>query len=916
MNPEKKILFDIKHLECGYPNKENKNEIPGIPKVLQVGSLKIYKGEFVVLLGNSGSGKSTLLETLGLMANRIIGGDVEFYQGTDVKPVYYLDGLWKNKVGGQGQVPVNTDEITRIRRANFNFIFQENNLMPNFTNSENIVIADLIDIKKDRKGSYHASKEELKRVNLPPEFGDKYPQNISGGERQRVAFARATLPECNVLFGDEPTGNLDEKNADDLMGIIKNNVNDDQGKTAIIVSHNIELSLKYADRIILLTPVKNNTCYEIIEGHILVKTANGKGKWVWDKISVNDKNLDEKSHHDKIKEEIKLLLKNGPAGKLKNKPDEIEVKKSLLINLMTWFGLWLMKVTFGFEKGLPKGQQKNPHQKDNGKGGKIKLPRPFAELFLQKECGQLIGKGNRNFFVFAFAIFVTLMIIGLASGQLNELRKEMNDPFVNTVDVLHKGGSAQGRIDAILDGLMGDSIRSQFGIDTIYKYNTFSFPFVDYSGAGEKMTYLDGRTIPFNDPILNKIMDAENNPTGRKFNSPHETGIIITRDMLKKLGYDAQTGFLPFPRKQGGVYYDVLLPVLAIVDRIPESKYIGKNYFLCTPNFYDNYRKLGTGFLIPENERLKLLLSTGATEFNQPAGGFFGGCSRLPSGHDDVLDETFIKAFETTIGEALAQLDEPDGKKFTYSLYTEPTYISGISHAIEITVTRTPRFSGFAQQQAFFEMLVRQEPVKRFLKENKGSRVYQTYFSNTTRKPYQYGRDNIAINFEDAKKIREFADEFKKRTGLELDDAKVENMHTFYKVSRMTNTILVILIAFSVLALMLYISNLTNMHLYKIRKNIGTLKAFGTEVHTIFQVLMVTFVTVSLLLPGILVIALEIFFSLTGILSFSLISQGDAPLFTGLTVALIYTGAYIVYYFARKKYFALNPSDLIYSREG
>ena len=916
MNPEKKILFNIKHLECGYPNKENKDAPPGIPKVLQVGPLKIYKGEFVVLLGNSGSGKSTLLETLGLMANRIIDGDVEFYPGTDTEPVNYLDGLWKNKVGGQGQVPVDTDKITRIRRGNFNFIFQENNLMPNFTNSENIVIADLIDNTKERKSSYGASKEELISVNLPPEFGDKYPQNISGGERQRVAFARATLPKCNVLFGDEPTGNLDEKNADDLMGIIKKKVNEDQDKTAIIVSHNIELSLKYADRIILLTPAKNNTCYEIIEGHVLIKKAvNDIEKWVKYKNGTDHKHVKEETLSE-IREEIKFLLENGSTSKLKNTPVEKKVKKSLLISLMTGLGLWLMKVTFGFEKGLPKGQHENPHQKDNGNGGKIKLPRPFAKLFLEKECGQLVGKGNRNFFVFAFAIFITLMIIGFANGQLNELRTEMNDPFVNTVDVLHKGGSAQGRIDAILDGLMGDSVRSQFGIDTIYKYNTFSFPFVDYSGGGEKMTYLDGRTIPYNDPILDKIMDAENNPVGRKFTNPHETGIIITRDMLKKLGHGAQTGFLPFPRKQGGVYYDVPLPVLAIVDRIPESKYIGKNYFLCTPNFYDNYRKLGAGFLIPENERLKLLLSTSRTGFDQPAIGLLGGCSRSPLGHDDVLDETFVKDFETTIGKALAQLNETDGEKFTYSLYTEPVDISGISHAIEITVTRTPRFSGFAQQQAFFEMLIRQEPVRRFMEENEDSHLFQTYFSNTVRKPYQYERDNIAINFEDAKKIREFADEFKNRTGLELDDAKVENMHTFYKVSRMTNTILVILIAFSVMALMLYISNLTNMHLYKIRKNIGTLKAFGTEVHTIFQVLMVTFVTISLLLPGILVTALEILFNLTGLLSFSLISQGDAPLFTGLTVALIYIGAYIVYYFARKKYFALNPSDLIYSREG
>ena len=160
--PEKKSLFEIRDLKCGYYDREN-----ALTKcVLKIGSLDIYKGEFVVLLGNSGSGKSTLLETLGLMANRIISGDVRMKPGNTGKSFAYFKDLWGFNETASGKNTEQNPDVTKIRREYFNFIFQENNLMYNLTNSENIIIADLINDSKTRDRSYHDTKNELKLVNL------------------------------------------------------------------------------------------------------------------------------------------------------------------------------------------------------------------------------------------------------------------------------------------------------------------------------------------------------------------------------------------------------------------------------------------------------------------------------------------------------------------------------------------------------------------------------------------------------------------------------------------------------------------------------------------------------------------------------------------------------------------------------
>ncbi|MEI7661604.1 MAG: ABC transporter ATP-binding protein [Bacteroidota bacterium] len=228
-------LFDIEKLECCYPSH-------GKP-VLYIEKLTIPKGRMTVILGRSGSGKSTLLEALGLMNNTIRAGVVSYFSPAGVED---LAQIWCNR-----------KKIGAIRREYFSFIFQDDYLMPHYTCMENILVTGLI------QGKYATATAGLKMatplgfLNLSGNGLLKLlPGQLAGGQKQRLSFARAVIREFDVLFGDEPTGNLDYTNSVSLFDFIKLVILE-KSATAIIVSHNVDLSVEKADRIIVLTPSVN-----------------------------------------------------------------------------------------------------------------------------------------------------------------------------------------------------------------------------------------------------------------------------------------------------------------------------------------------------------------------------------------------------------------------------------------------------------------------------------------------------------------------------------------------------------------------------------------------------------------------------------------------------------------------------------
>lgn len=212
--------------------------------VLHIENLQIPRGKLVFVVGKSGVGKSTLIETLGLMNSTIAQSEncsLQYYPEQD-NSTLQLKGFWSQS----------NEVMSTFRRKNFSFIFQSTNLMQNFTAGENMMINLLIE-GWSTKDARERIVSVMKELSLSEDLFDRNISELSGGQRQRLAFVRGITAPFQVLFGDEPTGNLDEKTAVEVMNSLKMLVYD-QRKAAIIVSHDLQLALRFADMIIALTP--------------------------------------------------------------------------------------------------------------------------------------------------------------------------------------------------------------------------------------------------------------------------------------------------------------------------------------------------------------------------------------------------------------------------------------------------------------------------------------------------------------------------------------------------------------------------------------------------------------------------------------------------------------------------------------
>ena len=152
------------------------------------------------------------------------------------------------------------DELSDFRLKHFNFIFQSTNLMRNFTAYENIALTRMLQ-GYSQADSFAKASQVLADLGLGHIDQTRMAQELSGGQQQRLAFARAILPDFTVLFGDEPTGNLDSDNAVKAMELLSAKLGELEGSSAVIVSHDMHLSATFADIIIKIRkeerPVKN-----------------------------------------------------------------------------------------------------------------------------------------------------------------------------------------------------------------------------------------------------------------------------------------------------------------------------------------------------------------------------------------------------------------------------------------------------------------------------------------------------------------------------------------------------------------------------------------------------------------------------------------------------------------------------------
>ena len=186
-------------------------------------SFSVPKGEFVAIVGESGSGKTTLLNMLGALDTPTSG---------------------KVLIDGKDTFSMKEKALTIFRRRNIGFIFQAFNLIPELTVEQNMIFPVLLDYQKPNKKYL----EELLAVLNLKERRNHLPSQLSGGQQQRVAIARALAAKPAILLADEPTGNLDSKTSQDVLGLLK--VTSKRfHQTIVMITHNEEIA-QMADRIL------------------------------------------------------------------------------------------------------------------------------------------------------------------------------------------------------------------------------------------------------------------------------------------------------------------------------------------------------------------------------------------------------------------------------------------------------------------------------------------------------------------------------------------------------------------------------------------------------------------------------------------------------------------------------------------
>jgi lipoprotein-releasing system ATP-binding protein len=186
--------------------------------VLKGVNLHIKKGEFVSIIGSSGAGKTTLLQILGTLENPTTGEVI---------------------IDGTNITELNDKDLSNFRNENIGFVFQFHNLLAEFTALENVCLPAFI-AGKEKRETQEKATELLKLLKIDHRSSHK-PNELSGGEQQRVAVARALINSPSIILADEPSGNLDSENAISLHNLLLK-LNQEMKQTIVVVTHNNQLA--------------------------------------------------------------------------------------------------------------------------------------------------------------------------------------------------------------------------------------------------------------------------------------------------------------------------------------------------------------------------------------------------------------------------------------------------------------------------------------------------------------------------------------------------------------------------------------------------------------------------------------------------------------------------------------------------
>ncbi len=810
-------LIQVKNLVCSYSSHIK-------DKVLEIADLNIEKGKIVFLVGASGSGKSTFLETLGLMNNTLRSGDI-ILDHKDGKISF--SELWRES---------SNYKLNEVRRKNLSFIFQNTNLMENFTAYENICLSRMIKEGSDQQTAMEGAERLMQQVGLPPSEVSisALSVNLSGGQRQRVSFARALNNNFSLLLCDEPTGNLDEINAQELLNIICANIQND--RTAIVVSHDINLALQFADQIVVISKDAKKGYGEILPENIYKKEY-------WNQLS----------------------------------PDELKIFREHIISF--------------FQNSREK---KFSHKSEE----KLKWHKAYQPLFMKKESRILYGKNNLNIILVMSITMLTLLASGFANGSLDYIKKKYDDPFINWLTI-HLPDFRNGEKDITFytKKLLNESNLKRFSIKQIDTYKDFWLRF--FSNKSLEHSWSKGRTISYDDRILEDILGFDNLILGQSFKEENDLSIILTEKMLKKLNYSLEDKFIylnnseqnPFSKTDS--IFRVPIPIRAIVKSIP-----GKLDFIVTDNFYlafKNFENSVFDFKGDQSRSIALLIGPDKAK-----------AEKLKVDIDRLLESTSF--------DCLTNIDTCD-------------QVSSVKlWMVSVTFNLTPE--DFKVTEDLFNS------IKNLPSYDKKQIIRILYYGNPQLSNIPPFDNYLSINLgegglDQIDSISKFIyDEFNENVEegdqmslIQIDSSMIKEKKNFNYVGKTTFFIAAMLIIFAVLAISLFLSNLLKSHLTRVKMNIGTYKAFGLsdqESTRIYLLIMLRFIGICI--TGGFLLACGLGFLIEYLVSYNLRMEGNVEYFriydfnTLILIVLILGISISVSYLNIHKILSKTPGDLIYNR--
>ena len=513
----------------------------------------------------------------------------------------------------------------------------------------------------------------------------------------------------------------------------------------------------------------------------------------------------------------------------------------------------------------------------------------YFKLLVKREYKVVLGKYCSNLFLLTLVMFATFMSIAFSHGSMIYLEEKMNDPFTLWVDI--SSDRAEANLENLKDSLSQDAVKSRFGIEGVQSDIYYPITFADNKG---KSHYLRVRYVEdINCALIDKILDEENLVAGCRIPSENlvknTIGFIITEDMLHKLNYSvdsipAYINFLSYAGSVAELYglnadgndnAPAPVPLLAVVKRLP----MGMDAF-GTVNYIS--QQGDDAFKLSNEEYHRRLL---------------------------YFIENSPEEFETAISSIL-----PDSLK------------SGLS----VVQLDDKQHLMTWQKGCIVQVYVGDEvnsPTSLYVDINK--KILSLAASSAAVRLYDYKLDSelsseyndyLSIQFKDLTKIREF-EQYAKNDDFQVtvEMSQVNAKENFNSVSTMANILSWAMIAFAIVCIIMYIVNMMQNYFQKIKRNMGTFKAFGISSYKLIGVYMLIILVVLALA---ILIALAVTWLVEILLpEFGIMKDGVASYLalwnykTFFSVLIVLLSTMFTIYFVMKKILGRTPGDLIYDRD-